>query len=295
MKITLTGSLGNISKPLAETLISKGHEVTVISSNPDKAEEIKKLGAIPAIGSIDDIDFLVSTFTGADAIYTMVPPSFSASNYRLYIAEAGRRFAEAIKKSGIKRVVNLSSIGADLPAGTGPIAGLHDVEHIYQDLDGVAVKHLRPAYFFINFFGNIDMIKHAHILGSNYSGDTKLVLVHPNDIAAVVAEELQQEFTGKSIRYIASNDETTAADVASVLGSAIGKPELPWVKFSDEQAFDGMVQAGLPEEIAKNYVEMGTAIRSEVLFEDYYKNRPTVLGKTKLSDFALEFASAYNA
>lgn len=294
MKITLTGSLGNISKPLAQTLINKGHDVTIISSNAGREVEIKALGATPAIGNVDDVTFLTSTFSGADAIYTMVPPSFTAANYRAYIAGIGGKYAEAIKKSGVKRIVNLSSIGADLPAGTGPIAGLHDVENIYKDLDGVAVKHLRPAYFFINFFGNIDMIKHANILGSNYAADTKLVLVHPNDIAAVAAEELEQDFTGISVRYIAGNDDVTAGDVAHALGKAVGKPELPWIEFTNEQALEGMIQAGLPEEIARNYVEMGDAIRSKVLFEDYYKNKPAILGKTRLEDFASEFALAYN-
>lgn len=295
MKITLTGSLGNISKPLAQTLINKGHEVTIISSNANRAAEIEALGATPAIGSIDDVDFLTSAFSAADAVYTMVPPSFTTTNYRTYIAGIGSKYAEAIKKSGVKKIVNLSSIGADLPAGTGPIAGLHDVENIYKDLDGVAIKHLRPAYFFINFFGNIDMIKHANILGSNYNADTKLVLVHPNDIAEAAAEELQHNFTGTSVRYIASNDEITAGDVASTLGKAVGKAELPWIEFTNEQALEGMVQAGLSEEIAKNYVEMGDAIRNKVLFEDYYKNRPAALGKTKLEDFASEFALVYNS
>ena len=84
------------------------------------------------------------------------------------------------------------------------------------------------------------------------------------------------------------------ADVAKALGTAVGKPTLPWVEFSDEEAFSGMVGAGLPEEIAKNYVEMGDAIRSKKLFVDYYKNRP-VLGSIKLEDFARDFAAAYHS
>jgi uncharacterized protein YbjT (DUF2867 family) len=292
MKITLTGSIGNITKPLAEILVAKGHEVKIISSNADRAEEIKSLGAIPLIGSVSDIEFLKDAFTGADAIYTMVPPNFSAPKFRAYIKGIGENYAVAIKESGVKKVVNLSSVGADLPDGTGPIAGLHDVENIFATLNGVDVKHLRAGYFYINFLANIDMVKHANILGSNFGGDAKLVLVHPRNIAEVAAEVLESNFIGKTIQYVASDDESTPADVAKVLGTAVGKPELPWVEFSDEDAFNGMVGAGLPEEIAKNYVEMGDAIRSNKLFVDYYKNRP-VLGSIKLKDFAAEFAAVY--
>lgn len=292
MNFTITGSLGNISKPLAEILIAAGHQVTIISSNADKVKAIEALGATAAIGSVEDIAFLTANFQGKDAIYTMVPPNFGASNIREFIAGIGEKYAEAIKASGVKRVVNLSSIGAHLDGGTGPISGLYDVEQSYSELDDVAIKHLRPGFFYTNFFGNIDMIKHAGILGSNYGPETPLVLVHPNDIAAAAAEEMQQDFKGKSVRYITS-DERTAANVASILGSAIGKPELPWIEFNDEDALKGMVQAGLPEVMAKSYVEMGDATRSGKLFAHYLNHKPSSFGKIKLEDFAVEFAQAF--
>src|SRR5580704_17579649 len=152
MKITLTGSLGNISKPLAEILIKSGQEVTIISNDSKKLNVIKNLGAKAAIGSVSDVAFLTHAFKGADAIYTIVPPNWGVSNYRRYIAETGKNYLEAIRTSGVKRVVNLSSIGAHLSGGTGPIAGLYDVEHTLNMLDGIAIKHLRAGMFFINFF-----------------------------------------------------------------------------------------------------------------------------------------------
>jgi uncharacterized protein YbjT (DUF2867 family) len=291
MKITITGSLGNISKPLTEILVKAGHAVTVISSNADRADEIKALGAIPAIGLITDVDFLTQTFKGADAVYAMVPPNFGAKEWKNYIAGIGQNYADAITATRVKKVVHLSSIGAHLEDGTGPITGIHRVENILNKLEGVAVKHLRAAFFYINLYANVDMIKHAGIIGSNYGADAPMVLVHPNDIAAVVAEELQGNFTGKSVRYVAS-DEKTAGQVAKALGTAIGKPELPWVAFTDADNIAGAIGAGLPEEIAVNYTEMGAAVRTGILWEDYLKHKP-VLGKIKLEDFAVEFAKAF--
>jgi uncharacterized protein YbjT (DUF2867 family) len=292
MKIIVTGSLGNISKPLAQNLIKAGHEVTVISSKEEKSAEIKALGATPAIGSVGDVAFLTRIFSGADAVYTMVPPNLAATNWRGYISGIGHNYAEAIKASGVKKVVNLSSIGAHLPDGTGPIKGIYDVEHTLNALDGVAVKHLRAGFFYVNFYGNVDMIKHMGILGSNYGENTNLSLVHPTDIADAATEELQHDLTGKSIRYVVS-DEHTAGETAAILGAAIGKPDLKWVEFSDADALAGMLQAGLPEEIAKNFTEMGTATREGKLWEDYAKNKPAVLGKRKLEEFAKEFAKAF--
>lgn len=295
MKFTLTGSLGNIGKPLAEILIKAGHELTIISNEPDMKAKIEAFGAKAAIGSIADIAFLTNSFTGADTIYTMVPYNFKVTNYRQYVAGIGNSYAAAIKASGVKRVVNLSSIGAHLENGTGPITGLHDVEQILNQLENVAVKHLRPAIFYVNFFFDIALIKSQNIMGNNYGKEARLVMAHPRDIAAVAAYELQQSFTDKSYRYVVS-DEQRISDIVKTLGNAIGKPELPWVQFTDEQTFAGMTMAGImPPAIANLYVELGTAIDKGILWEDYDRNKPEILGNTKLADFAKEFAVVFNS
>ena len=293
MKYVVTGSLGNISKPLAEKLIAAGHEVTVVSSNPEKVAEIEKLGAKASIGSVLDVAFLSKTFAGADAVYTMVPPFFGAADWKKHIAGVGEKYAAALKVSGVKNVVNLSSMGAHMPEGCGPVSGLFFVEKALNELDGVNVKHLRPGFFYTNFLANAGMVKHMGIIGGNYGENAKLVLVHPNDIAEVAAEEIQDlKFKGKSIRYIVS-DEKTTSEVAAILGKAVGKPELLWVNFKDEETLGGMLQAGVPEEIAKNYAEMGSAMRSGEMDSDYLKNKPTNFGKTKLEAFAPVFAAVY--
>ena len=293
MKFTVTGSLGNISKPIVEILVKNGHDVTVISSNPQKTDAIEALGAKAAIGSVTDPAFLTNAFRGADAIYTMVPPDFSISNYRRHMSDTGKVYLEAIKASGVKRVVNLSSIGAHLSAGTGPIAGLHEVEQLLNTLDGVAITHLRPGFFFTNFFFDTITIRNFGIMGNNYGAEDKLSMTHPKDIAVVAAQELQTLFEGKSHRYIVS-DERQMSEVAQTLGAAIGKPELPWVTISDEQLLGGMTGAGMGESIARLYVEMGHAIGKGILFEDFHK-QPEFAGKTKLTDFANEFAAVYNS
>ncbi len=294
MKITITGSLGNISGPLAAALVKAGHQVTVVSSSENRKAEIEALGATAAIGSVEDVGFLTGAFKGADVVYTMVPQQHDSDDYKGFIRKTAKNIAEAVKAAGVTHVVNLSSIGAHLPAGTGPIAGMHDGEEILNKLDGVIIKHLRPASFYYNFFANIGMIKHSGILGGNYPADTRLVLVHPKDIADAAFEEITSPFTGTSIRYIAS-EETTAAEVTKIVGAAVGKPELPWVEFTDEQSIGGMQQAGLSGDVAKNLTEMGNATNSGIIWEDYDKHKPA-LSKRKFEDFVRgEFLAKYNA
>jgi uncharacterized protein YbjT (DUF2867 family) len=292
MKLTLAGSLGNIGLPLTKKLVAAGHDVKVISSAAHNQAAIEALGAKAAIGSVSDATFLTEAFTGADAVYVMTPPNMGGVNIIANTTAAGEAFSTAIQKSGVGRVVMLSSIGADVPAGTGPIAGLHNIEKIYEKLENVNITFLRAGYFFNNLFNDIPLIKGAGITGGNYPSDVKIPLVHPEDIASAIAEELVKESVGKNIRYIVS-DVRTPADLASVLGSAVGKPELPWVEFTDEQALQGMTQAGLPEEMAGLYQEMGVALREGKLQSDFDAQGSPVTGQIKLEDFAKIFAQAF--
>lgn len=293
MKITITGSLGNISGPLTTSLVKAGHQVTVVSSSENRKAAIEGLGATAAIGSVEDVEFLTGAFKGADVVYTMVPQQHDSDDYKGFIRKIAKNLADAVTAAGVKHVVNLSSIGAHLPAGAGPITGMHDAEEILNRLGGVIIKHLRPASFYYNFFANIGMIKHGGILGGNYPANARLVLVHPKDIADAAFEEITLPFTGNTIRYIAS-DEKTAAEVTAVIGAAIGKPELPWVEFTDEQSIGGMQQAGLSEDVAKNLTEMGNAVKSGIIGEDYDKHKPA-FGKRKFEDFVKgEFVAKYN-
>ncbi|HRB72164.1 MAG TPA: NAD(P)H-binding protein [Flavobacterium sp.] len=292
MKITISGSLGNIGKPLTTKLVAAGHHVTVISSTADRQQAIADLGAVAAIGSVSDANFLKKVFTGADAVFVMTPPNMGGANIIANTTEAGKAFAAAITASGVKRVVMLSSIGGDLPTGNGPIAGLHNIEKIYNELESVSVTILRAGLFFTNFYNDVLLIKGMGIMGANYPGAIRVPFVYPGDIATAAAEELQKNSTGKNVRYIVS-DVRSPNEAAQVLGTAIGNPELPWVEFTDEQALQGMQQAGLPEEVAQLYAEMGSGFRNGTIPADFEHNGSPVDGQTKLEDFAKIFAAGF--
>jgi len=297
MKITITGSLGHISKPLTENLIRQGHEVTLISSNPDKKAEITTLGANPTIGSLEDLKFLTHAFTEAEAVYTMVPPNnyFDHSlDLLAYYRRLGGNYARAIAQSGVKRVVNLSTIGAHLEQGSGILIGAHDIEHMLNDLSPeIAITHMRPTSFYYNLYGYLDMIKTEGLIAVNYGAEALIPWVSPTDIAAAIAEEIATPLVGRKIRYVAS-EELTGNEVARILGAAIEKPDLSWVIVSDEQTQQDLEAIGMNPNIAAGLVEMYASLHNGLLSEDYYRNRPAVMGKIKMSDFAVEFAAVFH-
>ncbi len=292
MKITTTGSLGNVAKPLVKKLIAAGHEVTVISTKEDRKNEIEEIGAKVAIGSISDVVFLTEAFRGSDAVYVMMPPSMGATNMIRNIADAGQAYAQAIKDAGVPRVVMLSSVGADAPEGTGPVQGVHRVEQILSGLDGVNVTVLRSGFFFVNFFRDIPLIRNMGVFGANYSGDNQLALTHPDDLSSAIADELQAKGNGFEVKYVVS-DISTGNKIAALFGKAIGNPELTWTEIPDEQLKQGMLSGGLPAELAELITELGQGVRAGIVMKDFFEKGGQVTGKTKLEQFAEEFRSRY--
>jgi len=299
MNIILTGSLGNIGKPLAMQLVQKGHNVTVISSSTGRQHEIEQLGAKAAIGSITDLGFLSKTFQGADMVYLMEAFSHTVFfDHDFDIIEAHKQIAsnykKAVENAGIKKVIHLSSVGGHTNTGNGILVFHYEAEKIISELPAdVSIKFIRPVGFFTNIYRSIQSITTKNAIIQNFGGDKKHPWVSPYDIAEAITEETEKPFVGRTIRYIAS-DEVSSNEIAEALGKAIGMPDLKWLEVSDSDMLNGMLSAGMNKQTAKGFVAMQEAQRSGTLYEDYYKNKP-VLGKTKLADFATEFATVYLA
>ena len=296
MNIILTGSLGHISKPLAQELVQKGHAVTVVGSKQERQKEIEALGAAAAIGSIEDVNFLTATFTGADAVYTMVPPpNFSDPNFEFVTHVSGivNKYAQAIKEAGVKRIVHLSSIGAHMAKDSGLILMHHEAEGILDKLDNVDVTFMRPVGFYYNLLGFIPAIKNMGGIASNYGADDMIPWVSPIDIAAAIAAEIVTPAAAhRKVLYVAS-EELTCNEAATILGEAIGKPDLKWTLISDEQ-LQGVYQGfGMPKAIATGLVQMQSSMHKGDFYHDYYLHKPA-LGKVKLKEYAKEFAAVYN-
>ncbi|ACF11466.1 NmrA family protein [Chlorobaculum parvum NCIB 8327] len=292
MHYVITGSLGHIGKPLVTQLCKEGHSVTVISSHVETTKQIEALGAKAAIGTVEDVQFLTETFRGADAVFTMIPPQYEGNDWKAWIVSIGNNYISAIKASGVKQVVNLSSIGAHLVDKCGPVSALAKVELAMDAMSGVNVRHLRPGYFYTNFLDSVQEIKQKGVMSGNYGPDVKMVLVHPADIAEHAAKALKDKYhIGRGFSYIAS-DEKTPAEIVELIGKAMNKPDLAWVERTDSEELDEMLAVGVPEETAKNYVEMGAALRLGHMSADYFRNRPVMAGWRTFESFLPELVAA---
>ena len=182
MQYVITGSLGHTGKPITEALVAAGHQVTVITSSSDKVAAIEALGAKAALGSVEDAEFLKRAFAGADAAYLMIPPKWGVSGWRAYQNQVGDNYVAAIAANEIQYVVLLSSVGAHVGEGIGPVDGLYDMEHKLATVPGLNAVLLRPPYFMYNLMGMVGMVKGMGMMGSNFGADP-IALAHTTDIA----------------------------------------------------------------------------------------------------------------
>jgi uncharacterized protein YbjT (DUF2867 family) len=300
MNIILTGSLGNIGKPLTKALVQHGHAVTVISSKAERQTAIEALGAKAAIGTMQDVDFLTTTFKGADIVYLMeawegIGSIFDQDvDFVAAFNQIGHNYKQAVEQSGVQRLVHLSSIGAHSNAGNGSLSVHHGVEHILKQLsDTVSIKFMRPVGFYTNLFRHLPTIHAQGAIIQSYGGDQPEPWVSPLDIAAAIVEAIETPFTGRTVRYIAS-EEISPNALAKLLGEAIGKPDLPWTVIPDAAMLETLLAMGMNTWIANGFVDMQAAQRNGSLYADFYRNKPT-FGQVKLADFAQEFAHAYHS
>jgi len=257
---TILGATGNVGGKIADILMKKGEKVRLVARSLDRLRA--KTG--PAVellaGTVLDTDFLVKAFTGSDAVFTLVPPDPKTADFIAYADAAGESIAQALKIARVKHVVNLSSVGAELPSGTGPITGLHNQEERLNRIAGLHVLHLRAGYFMENLLMNIGLIRAKGISGSAVRGDIDIPMIASRDIASHAAMRLmKRDFIGSSVQYLLGERNLSLGHATDILGRKVGIADLGYVTFPYEEAEKGMIAAGLSPDMSRRYVEMSRA------------------------------------
>jgi uncharacterized protein YbjT (DUF2867 family) len=257
---TILGATGNIGKKIVETLAAQGEKVRMVARSEGRLRPLVGKYAEAFAGDILDTEFLTQALTGADAVFTLIPPNYTAGDFLSYADKVGESIAKALQNAKIARVVNLSSVGGELSSGTGPITGLHRQEERLNRIKGLTVVHLRAAYFMENLLGSIGLIRTKGINGGAVRGDLRMPMIATRDIAAFAAERLlKRDYVGTSTAYLLGPRDLTQAEATTTIGIKIGLPNLQYVTFPYAEAEKGLIAAGLSPDMSRLYVEMGRA------------------------------------
>ncbi len=292
--IAVMGATGNTGKAVAERLLGAGKKIKAIGRSREKLRPFLERGAEAAAGDGMDPAFLASAFRGAEAVYAMVPADHAQPDLRKYYNRFGESIAEALRRSEVRRVVFLSSLGAELPEGTGPIVGLHDLEERFKKLS-IDLLILRPGFFYENFYGSLGLIKQQGINGGAIAPDVPFVMTATQDIGAAAAEELLRDrIRGGTVREVLGPRDYSMAEATRILGTRIGKPDLKYVQFPDAEFVKALVGMGFSRGMAEAFVEMSHAINARKYRSLEGRHKGNTM-PTTFEAFAERLAASYRA
>lgn len=283
----LLGSNGNITSKAARILLSQGKPVRVIGRSAPALAPLRAAGAETVVGDIGDEHFLAKSFAGATAVYAMIPSNYAAVDMHADQDRMGAAIARALVAARVPRVVNLSSTGAHLKSGTGPIVGLYRQEQRLNALAGIDVLHLRPGGFFENHLSAIGTIQALGIYPDMTASDAGIPMIATADIAHVVARELMTAGpAGKRVLHLHAPRFYSQAESAAILGAAIGNPGLKHVQAAPAQAKAAMMQHGFSADAARQFEEMSEAFSTGRLLGEL-ETGATEITPTTLEQFAM--------
>jgi uncharacterized protein YbjT (DUF2867 family) len=259
----ITGATGNTGRLIAEKLLAKGEKVRAIARNTERLQPLAAKGAEAFPAELTDANRLTEAFRGAKAAYVLIPPELTTSDYRAFQERVSEAVATALQEAGVKHAVSLSSIGADKPEKTGPVVGLHRFEERLNQINGLNVLHLRPAYFMENTLAQVHPIRELGTAAGPLRSDLKVPMIATRDIAAAAAEALiKLQFSGNQTRELLGQRDLTYSEAAAAIGKAIGKPQLGYVQISGDQFRAALMQMGMSANLADLLLEMSESLNS---------------------------------
>src|ERR1019366_8076216 len=239
--IAIIGATGNTGKVIAEELLAAGEKVRVIGRTAEKLQPFVAKGAEPFVGNVIDAEAMTNALRGA-----------TAAIESLYTAIDG---------SGLRHAVVLSSVGAQLAEGTGPVVGLHEMEETLKRLADVNLLFLRPAYFMENLLNSVAVYKSMGFFASLIKDNVKFPMIATRDIGQRAAAELRAlNFKGHQVKELQGQRDLSMNECATIFGAAIGKPDLKYMQAPAMMAKPAMIQSGMSADFVDQLIELSNAI-----------------------------------
>jgi uncharacterized protein YbjT (DUF2867 family) len=287
----ILGASGNTGSIVANFLLSKGKKVRVVGRDSGRLQRFVDKGAEAFTADMSDAAALTKAFSGARAAYLLLPPAKSREDQE----RESDAIAKAVKESGLRYAMYLSSYGAQVPEGTGPVAGLHSSEQKLNAISGLNVLHLRAAYFMENNLAAIGMIHRMGLFGNALLPDVKFPMVATRDVGNYAAQRLLDlDFSGKQTRELLGERDLSMTETTAVIARGIGKPDLRYEQFPYDQVQQVLTQLGVPPKGAAMYIEMYKAINAGVLVPLESRSRENTT-PTSIEQFVQDvFAAAYH-
>lgn len=272
----ILGATGHVGSEVAKNLISRGENITVVTHDPDKKEAWTMRGAEVAVVDIHETEALAKLFQTGQRLFFLNPPADPSLDSVKEEKITMYSILEALKDSGIEKVVAESTYGAQPGDGIGDLGVLQEMEEGLKEL-GVSTTILRAAYYMSNWDHFLESAKSESQIYTLYPLDFKIPMVAPADIGKVAAELLQAPLSSEGIYHIEGPEKYSALDVAKAFSKALGK-EVTVKVLSEGEWEPWLLKMGFSQIAAESMIRM-TEI---TLAEDYEVPSSPIRGTTTL-------------
>ncbi len=284
MNIVVNTPAGNIGRVVADQLLRAKENAVIISRHPQEVQNLVKRGAHLVEGSIDNPAVLDRALTGADALFWLTPFAFDQPDYLSWAKHIAQTAANAAKRHSVKRVVLVSSVGAQHESGVGPIGCLPAIEKAFKEAVP-NVTALRAGSFMENFLNDVGTIAATGTIFGPRPAAVKIPWVATCDIATKAAAALLDvHWSGFRVIGVHGPEDIEPARAAKIIGEGIGLP-VKYVEVTVEQAKQGMSGAGLPEFAVALLAEMYASFRAGRMLRTEPRTAETTTG-TSLLEFS---------
>jgi uncharacterized protein YbjT (DUF2867 family) len=249
----ITGASGQVGSAVVANLIKKGKAVKGIIRNEKKADKLKQQGAEVAIADAFDLQALTEAVKGGSTLFAITPETGKNDDVIADTKKILENYRKSVEVSAIKKVVGLSSIGAQFNKNSGNLLMSYLLEHAFEGLD-VQTTFIRPAYYFSNWMMSLPLIKEKGILATFYPVDLKISMVSPTDVAAYAQDILTKDDDGSKIYELLGHDYSPA-DVAQAFENVLGR-EVKAQQIQRDQWEKTLREAGFSPDGIRNFVEM---------------------------------------
>ena len=288
MNIAVATPSGHVGSAVADFLLDFGSDIHVklLGRRPSKLKHLVARGASLATGSQDNVNYLTRATDDVDVLFWVTPPGYGSDNVRAFQNRHGRAAATAIRVNRIKRVVNLSSIWAEMGSGAGPVGGLHDVEARLEDV-AENVTHLRPGLFFENLLWHVNAIREWARIMLPVDPSRRFPMIAARDIGRIAAARLaSRDWTGRIVHELFGPADLSFREVAEVVSQVLGRTVV-YAKCGLEEFREMMLVNAMSENAAGLMLELYSSLDADRLRTAEHPTAKTTTATT-LGEFARE-------
>lgn len=279
----ILGASGQIGSMLVDNLLKDGQAVRAVVRSFEKGQALADKGIETATADFNDAESLTAAFQGGNTVFLLTPEDPERSDFLGETRLILDNYRKAILSTGISRIVGLSSMGAQHKTGTGNLEASYMLEHCFEGI-GAEKVFVRPAYYFSNWLGYLDLVIKQGVLPTFFPPDMPVQMIAPPDAAAFLAGVMEGTPQGETLYEITGPREYSALEIAEIFEEVLERkvsvqhiPQEEW-----EEAF---LQAGFSGDAARNFKLMTKAvvdgktrndavvpIRLETDFKEYLKS-----------------------